>query len=111
MITANGYMRATKLIIPAARAIISKELRYRYELTETEIAGYLGVAQAAVSKYVKGRYSARIKEMEKSIDVSAIREQIGRIAEGRGEAANTAICTVCHKENYFNCKFSKAEQA
>ena len=104
----NGYIRATNMVVPAARAIISKELKHRYKLTETEIAGYLGIAQAAVSKYLKGRYSERIKAIEKGIDIGPVRGYLDRIAAGKREYANMAICTICSKENYFNCKFSKA---
>jgi predicted transcriptional regulator len=104
----NGYMRATKLIVPAARSIIAKELNEKYEMTEQEIANYLDVAQAAVSKYLKGRYSNEIMKIEAGIDRSAIAGHVSRIAAGRKEYAGMAICTICSMENGFACRFSKA---
>ncbi len=105
----NGYTRASKLIIPAARSVIAKELKERYHLTEQEIAARLGIAQAAVSKYLSGKYSDRIKDMESRISKEWIAGKISLLAGGDRKYANSAICTVCKKENAFDCKFSSAE--
>jgi predicted transcriptional regulator len=105
----NGYTRATKLIIPAARSVIAKELKYRYSMTEQEIAAKLDIAQAAVSKYLSGRYSDRIKEIEAKINKEWVAQKISMLANGDKKYANSAICTICKKENSFDCKFSAAE--
>ncbi len=105
----NGYSRATRVIIPAARSVIARELRQRYGLTEQEIAARLGVAQAAVSKYLSGRYSREIKEVEGRVETQWIATKVGMLAQGRDEYANAAICTICKKENNFECRFSKAD--
>ncbi len=107
----NGYTRATKLIIPAARSIIAKELKYRYSMTEQDIAAKLGIAQAAVSKYLSGKYSKRIKEIEARINKDWVAHKIEMLANGNNKYANSAICTICKKENEFECKFSKADIA
>lgn len=57
-----------KLTIPAARAAIAKALDKKYAMSQQQIAKSLGVAQAAVSKYLSGRYSKRIKAVEKLIE-------------------------------------------
>jgi predicted transcriptional regulator len=106
----NGYARATNEILPAVRAIIAKELKYRYEMKEQEIARYLDVAQAAVSKYINDNYSEKIKEIEAKIDKTKIEAYIAKIAQGKKEFTNICICTVCHKENFFDCKFSKIQK-
>lgn len=105
----NGYSRATKLIIPAARSLIAKELNHRYKMTEQEIAVRLGVAQAAVSKYLSGRYSDKIKAIEGRINKEWVAGKISMLAKGDKSYANSAICTICNKENAFGCKFSKAD--
>jgi predicted transcriptional regulator len=105
----NGYARATNEIIPAVRSMIAKELHERYQMKEQEIAKYLDVAQAAVSKYLNGEYSKKIKEIEAKIDKSAIDAYISKIVQGKKEYVNMCVCTICHKENEFGCKFSKAE--
>jgi predicted transcriptional regulator len=43
-----------KLLIPAVRAILSKELVIEKGLKEEEVARMLGITQAAVSNYLRG---------------------------------------------------------
>ncbi len=104
----NGYARATNEIIPAVRAIIAKELKQRYHMKEQDIARYLDVAQAAVSKYLNCEYSKKIKELEAKIDKSTIEAYLSKLVQGKKEYANMYVCAVCKKENYFDCKFSQA---
>lgn len=54
------YQNCEKVIrftIPALRVAVSRELKDRYGMSESDIARNLGVAQAAVSKYLNGIYS------------------------------------------------------
>lgn len=44
----------SKLLIPAIRAILSKELVIEKGLKEEEVARLLGITQAAVSNYLRG---------------------------------------------------------
>lgn len=44
----------SKLLIPAIRAILSKELVIEKGLKEEEVARMLGITQAAVSNYLRG---------------------------------------------------------
>ena len=44
----------SKLLIPAVRAILSKELVLEKGLKEEEVARMLGITQAAVSNYLRG---------------------------------------------------------
>lgn len=44
----------SKLLIPAVRAILSKELVIEKGLKEDEVARMLGITQAAVSNYLRG---------------------------------------------------------
>jgi len=44
----------SKLLIPAVRAILSKELVVERGLKEDEVARMLGITQAAVSNYLRG---------------------------------------------------------
>jgi uncharacterized protein len=44
----------SKLLIPAVRAILSKELVTEKGLKEEEVARLLGITQAAVSNYLRG---------------------------------------------------------
>jgi len=44
----------SKLLIPAVRAILSKDLAIEKGLKEEEVARMLGITQAAVSNYLRG---------------------------------------------------------
>ncbi|MDE1822920.1 MAG: hypothetical protein KGI00_05405 [Candidatus Micrarchaeota archaeon] len=103
---ASGYERATKEIIPAVRMLIAKELKEKYGMREVEIAERLSVAQAAVSKYLAGKYSERVKAITSKIDMKCVDKYISKIAEGKEGYANMCICTVCKHLNEFGCRFS-----
>ncbi|MDE1869253.1 MAG: helix-turn-helix domain-containing protein [Candidatus Micrarchaeota archaeon] len=66
---------AMMLVIPAARAAISKILA-KGGMPQIEIAKMLGITQAAISKYLSGDYSKRVKELEKGISSEGIAERI-----------------------------------
>ena len=105
----NGYERASKEIVPAARLAIAKALKERYNMTESNIAEILGVAQAAVSKYLNDKYSLSVEEMYKKIDMSKIDAYIERIAKGDEAKLTQCVCSICHTLNKFDCKFSAAK--
>jgi hypothetical protein len=44
----------SRTLIPALRAILSKQLSEKYSIHEDEISKMLGVTQAAVSNYIRG---------------------------------------------------------
>jgi len=102
----NGYERASDEIVPAVRLVIAMELRSRYNMTEERIAIILGVAQAAVSKYLNGKSSATVKEISERIDRTKISRHIEAIAKGDEAALNQCICSLCSALNKFDCKFS-----
>jgi predicted transcriptional regulator len=113
----SKYETASDEAVPIARSIIARELIGKYKLKETEVAGYLDVAQAAISKYVRKKYSRklnrRISEIEAEIE--SHRKQIDfyieKISEGKKEYVGVCICTLCNAINGFPCKFSKAGDA
>ncbi len=47
----NPYDIVSKSALPALRAMVSRRLRERYNLTQKDIANRLGVTQASVSNY------------------------------------------------------------
>ncbi|MBI5229073.1 hypothetical protein HY991_03100 [Candidatus Micrarchaeota archaeon] len=88
-----------KRFLPAMRAEITKELA-RKEFTQEEIAGLLGLTQAAVSKYLSGDYGKEIKVFEKNQEVrEEARKIANEIADGklktRGIIRET--CITCRK--------------
>ena len=55
----------TKVILPAVRVNIAKQLDKKYGLSQKEIAQRLGVAQVAVSKYLNGRKLLRPRQAQR----------------------------------------------
>lgn len=102
----SGYERAYKEIVPAARAALILELKEKYHIKEEAISEYLGITQAAISKYVNGKYSSKIKEIAEKMDRKTIEEYAAMIASGRPEMVNKYLCTICNTLNRFDCGFS-----
>lgn len=59
--------KAMKLTIPAVRVAVSESLAKEHGMSETEIARGFGIAQAAVSKYLNGNYSEKVRKIVKLI--------------------------------------------
>ncbi|MDE1767940.1 MAG: hypothetical protein KGH64_04195 [Candidatus Micrarchaeota archaeon] len=106
----NGYERASNEIVPAMRLVIARELKVRYNMTESRIAQILGVAQAAISKYLNENYSERIKNTSENVDMVVVNKFIENIAKGDSVALKRCICTSCSIMNEFDCSFSSAEK-
>ncbi len=68
--------RAMRFTIPAVRAAVSETLSKDYGMKETQIAKKLGIAQAAVSKYVGHKYSKRIGLIRELIQSRGLEVQI-----------------------------------
>jgi predicted transcriptional regulator len=106
----NGYERAAKEVIPAIRSSLARELIQKHGLTESAVSGYLGITQAAVSKYARHKCSDKIKRIEENIDAATISTYAQKIASGDRSAVNSCICTVCNMLNRFGCTYSRAEK-
>ena len=65
-------LNISKVILPAVRINIAKQLDSKYDLRQKEIAGKLGVAQVAISKYLNGNYSESLKKAVKKIEQSGM---------------------------------------
>jgi predicted transcriptional regulator len=104
----NGYEKASKEVVPAVRLIIARELKIRYNMTESRIAETLGIAQAAVSKYLNGSYSERVGDTASKVDMEDVNRCIPKIVDGNKAELKKCICTVCNSMNKFECKFSSA---
>ncbi|MGC8538770.1 MAG: transcriptional regulator [Candidatus Micrarchaeia archaeon] len=77
--------KITKIILPAIRAALASELSRR-GYTQQQIAGMIGVAQVAVSKYLNGKYSKKIENTKNFIiKNNMIEEIIGKEETAHGE--------------------------
>lgn len=53
-----------------------KKLSRNYHISQVDIASKLGITQAAVSNYLSGKYSEKIKKLEKKKVIKAISENV-----------------------------------
>ena len=82
----------SKLLIPAVRAILSKELVIEKGLKEEEVARMLGITQAAVSNYIRGTRGDNeliSKLMSLSEIMSMIKEISDDLSTNRAYTAKT----------------------
>jgi uncharacterized protein len=82
----------SKLLIPAVRAILSKEMVIEKGLKEEEVARLLGITQAAVSNYLRGTRGDNIlisKLMSLSEVMGMIKEIGDDLSTNRAYTAKT----------------------
>ena len=82
----------SKLLIPAIRAILSRELVIEKGLKEEEVARMLGITQAAVSNYLRGTRGDNeliAKLMSLSEIMSMIKEISNDLSTNRAYTAKT----------------------
>ncbi len=87
-----------KSFLPAIRASVTKELSSQHKWNQTEIAKTLGVTQAAVSKYLSGKYAKNIKILEETKEVKNIGKEIAsNVATKNASKMEVVdhICTSC----------------
>ena len=84
-----------KQLLPAIKAATAKQLINKYNFTQQEIANYLGLTQAAISKYLSGDYSDSIKKLENSSKVSEMASKIAQNASNSRAIPTQSICQAC----------------
>jgi len=93
---------AIKDFVPALKAALAKKLVKDFGLSQSESARRLKLTQAAVNKYLSGKYSAQLKRLEKSREVRKLAERLAPKLAGVGRRG----CAVCGSSG--GCGFSKA---
>lgn len=86
-----------KKFLPAVKAGLVKELIDDYDLNQVEIALKLGMTQAAVSKYITGKYTQRVKKLEEDERVkSTVKKVAYLIAKGKTKKPiQDILCKFC----------------
>lgn len=88
---------AVKYFIPAMRASVTKELSKRFNFKQEEIASRLGITQAAVSKYLNGRYSQKIKILERKRAVRLLSRKIAISIAKNEIPIQSSFCRYCDR--------------
>lgn len=71
-----SYEKAIKSTIPAIRTTVAIELKRKHHMNETEIAKILGIAQAAVSKYLSGSRSPKIDKLARFVAANHMQDKV-----------------------------------
>ena len=90
-----------KQLVPAVRVRVAKELYEKHDFNQQEIASKLGITQAAVSKYLTGKYTQEIKKLETSEIVRKISEEMVKTIldkNFRKHEFQKIICKYCKKD-------------
>ncbi len=85
-------------ILPAIRALITRELLTTYNLTQMEASELLGITQAAISQYNKESRGAKVNILEKDKKIMKMIKQLAKkIARGNMTALkiNSEFCKIC----------------
>lgn len=86
-----------KLFLPAIRAGVTKELYKKYNFNQVDIATKLGITQAAVSKYISGKYSKQIKTLEGNREISErIKKIASLVASKKSKESEGLIESTCY---------------
>jgi Predicted transcriptional regulator len=97
-------MQITNLMLPAVRASVAEKLS-DMGYGQESIAAELGIAQAAVSKYMNGRYSGDVGEVKRHIEEGMLYNGvIESIVKKKGSAAvENEINSLCERlAEYYN---------
>ncbi len=80
-----------RLTVPAVRIAVARELSSRYGRDQSSIASSLGIAQAAVSKYLHESYSPEVRRLVGLISAKGLERRVVSAIVGRkGHEAVTA---------------------
>jgi predicted transcriptional regulator len=69
-----------KIVLPAMRRAVAKELTDRYNMKQDAIAALLDVKQASVSNYNRRFSSPRVAMVEKFLERSGVASRIAKMA-------------------------------
>lgn len=80
--------KAAKATLPAVRSIAVGILSREYSLKQSEISERLGIAQAAVSKYMNRNYSDRVSKTISALNSIGIDKNIKRALNKNKDTGN-----------------------
>jgi predicted transcriptional regulator len=97
------YESILKELIPALRVSAAKRLASHYGMTQKKIAGFLGITQAATSKYLNGMYSKNVRRLEGEIDNKEVDAFVKNLIAEDKVGAQKIVCRMCARNLSFRC--------
>ncbi len=99
----TDFENMVKGFLPALRARSAKLMSDRYKLTQQDIASLLETTQAAVSKYLNGKYSKEVKDMEKQLNDNEVNAFVANAIKNRRYEAQVHVCKMCSRTLTHKC--------
>jgi predicted transcriptional regulator len=99
----TDYENMVKEFLPALRASAARMMADKYKMSQVRIAQLLDTTQAAVSKYLSGKYSAKVKRYEGRLDKSLVSAFVKSAMEKNRYNAQRVVCKMCSKNLSFRC--------
>lgn len=88
--------------IPAFRARVAKIMKER-GMSQEKTASILEITQAAISKYISGRYSDKVKNIENELSDAMANEFVDDMLQSENANAQKVICRACQGYHKFDC--------
>jgi len=85
-------------LLPTIRALIARELKDKYKLTQEKIAELLDITQPAVSQYIKESRGKQARKIEKNEEIMKLVEKVSlRINNGdiKDKEISKMFCEMC----------------
>ena len=99
----TNYEIALGEFMPAFRAKAARLMVSKYGISQQRSAELLELTQAAISKYVSGKYSQRVRSAAVSIDDSLVDSFVRRVVGSAEKEAQKTVCSACQKYHKYEC--------
>ncbi len=97
------YEHMIKEFMPSLRASAARIMYDEKKIKQEDIARFLGITQAAVSKYLSGRYSSTVKQFELRLNEKEVRMFVDKITASKAYESQKVVCKMCARNLSFEC--------
>ncbi len=97
------YEHMIKEFMPSLRASAARIMYNEKKIKQEDIAKFLGITQAAVSKYLSGRYSTTVKRFESGLNRNEVLLFVDRITNNKAYESQKVVCKMCSRNLSFDC--------
>jgi predicted transcriptional regulator len=99
----TDYERAIDEFMPAFRAAASRIMINKYKISQQKAAELLNMTQASISKYINGRYSNSVKDIELGIKDNDVEVFVKYMINKYDRDAQRQMCSACQRYHGFDC--------
>ncbi|MCL5433557.1 MAG: hypothetical protein M1538_01080 [Candidatus Marsarchaeota archaeon] len=92
-----------KEFIPAFKASCAKILYKDYKMNQKDIASILNITQPAIHKYLKNKYSSKIRNIENHIEKDNVINFIENTLKKNQYEAQRYVCKECSRIIHIEC--------